>query len=124
MSTFVLVIILNIVDTPYVSPEISSLGELHGTETAGVGFLASVLQTVTFHTLFLSESSATVLAFIRPNTSVNTLMSSNLRRLQEFLTAAGWPDSNRSLPGAVPTSQVDTAPFELVGVYQALCFEK
>ena len=87
MSTLELVIILNVVDTAYVSPEVASLGELHGAETAGVGFLTSVLQTVALHTLLLSESSAALLAFIRPDTCVNALMSSNLRRLQEFLAA-------------------------------------
>ena len=46
-----------------------------------------MLQTVAFHALLLSESSATVLTFIGPDTGVNTLMSGNLRRLQEFLAA-------------------------------------
>ena len=87
VSTLELVLILYIVDTAYVSPEVASLGELHGAETARVGFLTSVLQTVALHTLFLSESPAALLAFIRPDTCVNALMSGNLRRLQEFLTA-------------------------------------
>ena len=87
MGTLELVIILNVVDTAYVSPEVASLGELHGAETAGVGFLTSVLQTVALHTLFLGESSATILTFIGPNTCVNTLMSDHLRRLKEFLFA-------------------------------------
>ena len=87
MGTLVLVIVLNIVHTAYVSSKVSSLGELHRTETTSVGFLARVLQTVAFHALFLGESSATILTFIGPNTCVNTLVSGNLRRLQEFLFA-------------------------------------
>ena len=87
MGTLVLVIILNIVHTAYVSPKVSSLGELHRTETTSVGFLPRVLQTVAFHALFLGESSATILTFIGPHTCVNTLMSGHLRRLQEFLFA-------------------------------------
>ena len=46
-----------------------------------------MLQTVAFHALFLSESSATVLTFIGADTCVNTLVSGNLRGLEEFLTA-------------------------------------
>ena len=87
MGTLVLVVILDVVDPPYVGPQVSSLRELHGTETAGVGLLTRVLQTVTFHALFLSESSAALLTFVGPDTGVNPLMSGDLRRLQEFLTA-------------------------------------
>ena len=87
VRALVLVLVLNIVHPTNVSPEVPSLGELHGAEAAGVRLLSRVLQTVTLQTLFLSEGLPALLALVRSDSRVYPLVSRHLGRFEELLTA-------------------------------------
>ena len=73
-----LVLVLDVVHTLYVGPQVASLTELHRAEAACVRLLASVLQLVALQTLLLGESFATLLAHEGSHASVNPFVADNL----------------------------------------------
>ena len=73
-----LVLVLDVVHTLYVRPQVASLTELHCAEAACIRLLASVLQLVALQTLLLGESFATLLAHERSHAGVNSFMANNL----------------------------------------------
>ena len=85
--TLVLVVVLDVMNTPDVRPKISSLRELHGAKAAGVGLLSCVFEAVTLQALFLCEGLATVLTLVRSDSRVNSFVSRHLGRLEELFAA-------------------------------------
>ena len=78
---------IQIVHSQNVSPQVSSLGELHATEAASVRLLPCVSQDVSVKRLFLCESFSTLCTLERAHTSVDSLVTRNLTWLAELFTA-------------------------------------
>ena len=78
---------IQIVHSQNVSPQVSSLGELHAAEAASVRLLPCVPQDVSVKRLFLCESFSTLCTLERAHTSVDSLVARNLTWFAELFTA-------------------------------------
>ena len=88
MAAFkLLILVLDVVNSLDMGPEVAALRELHGAEGACVRLLARMLQQVSLKTLLLSEAMAALLADEGPLPGVDPLMPNHLRGLQESFAA-------------------------------------